>query len=617
MKNILKNPWVFIILIAATNALAAGAVLHYLQAKQARMRASHSGERVSDFGLLDQNGRFHQLYRRKAKAVVLYVHGVGCPLVKNNWQDLKALQTEYAGRGVDFLMLNANPQDTREAVQQEASQLGIDLPVLKDPAQLVAESLHITRTGEALVLDPQDWTIRYRGPIDDRVNYEAQKAQASQHYLWDALDAVLDDDVPEIAKRPGPGCVISRLAGAQPAALNYVRDIAPILQQRCEQCHRAGGIGPWAMDGYARVKGWSAMMREVILNARMPPWHVDPAFGQFTPELGLSVDEQRTLVHWIEAGAPRGEGRDPLASNASKTSNDDWPLGPPDLLIDVPKQDLPATGNIPYRWIRIPSGLTEDRWVRAAYLKPSNRSAMHHGFVFVEYPNKFKELQPQWLEGLNGFFTAHVPGAAPMPFPENAGQWLPAGATLVLQLHYVANGRPGSDASKLAIYFHKQPPEQEYKVASAVNMQIRIPPRTAEHEEHAEMTMPETGVLQALYPHMHYRGSRFRFRARYPDGHEETLLSVPNYKNNWQTIYHLAAPKILPSGTQVLVDAAFDNSDLNPANPDPDKEVRWGLGDREEMLVGYFMYTRKRETPVPANPTPNPQATNGMDIKLR
>ncbi len=593
MKKTLSKPLILIVLAAALNVLAAGAVLHYWPAKHRRPAAQ--GAPVGDFGLLDQNGRFHQLYRRKAKAVVLYAHGIGCPVVRNNWPTLKALHTEYAGQGVDFLMINANPQDTRETILQDAAALGMDLPILKDRAQLVAESLGMRRTGEAVLIDPATWTICYRGPIDDRVGFETQKPKAEKHYLKDALEAVLDGDDPPVTQIAGAGCLVSFSPSTAPAqAASYVADIAPILQARCVQCHRSGGIGPWAMDGYDRIKGWSAMMREVLMNSRMPPWHVDPAFGKFTPDLALNPQELRTLVHWIDSGTPRGEGQDPLTQAAKGEGAEDWPLGPPDLVVDVPVQDLPAAGNIPYRWIRLPTGIAEDRWVRAAYLRPGNRALMHHGFVFIEYPNKFKELQPEWQEGLNGFFAAHVPGAAPMPFPENAGQWLPAGANLVFQLHYVANGQAGTDASQLAIYFHKKAPDQEYKVASVANMQIRIPPRTADHEEHAQMTMPEAGTLHALYPHLHYRGSRFRYQAKYPDGRVETLLSVPNYKSNWQTIYHLQEPRELPAGTQILVDVGFDNSDLNPANPDPSKEIRWGLGDREEMLVGYFMYTRKR-----------------------
>ncbi len=220
---------------------------------------------------------------------------------------------------------------------------------------------------------------------------------------------------------------------------------------------------------------------------------------------------------------------------------------------------------------------------------------MHHGFVFVDYPEESKQDEPSWLEGRNGFFVAHVPGVNVLPLPQDSGQLLPAGSTLIFQLHYITSGYPTSDNPKLALYFHDQPPAMEYKVVSASNTKIRIPPFIEDHEEKAEAIMEEDGYLHGFYPHMHYRGKWFRYKALYPDGRSEKLLSVPKYDIHWQTFYRLQQPKILPLGTKIVVNSGFDNSINNPHNPDPSKEVRWGPKSEEEMLVGYYMYTRKRQ----------------------
>ncbi len=550
--------------------------------------------RIADFALLDADGAYHRLFAEApARAIVIYSHGVGCTVARNSIASLMGLRDRYREAGVVFLLLNGNPQDDRAALRSEAKRLGIDIPILKDASQLVMEGLGVMRTGEAILVDPATWTIRYRGPIDDRWSAEAARPHATRAYLREAIEAQLDGDPIAVPVRPGTGCLIQGLAGAKAGSVSYQRDVVPVLKAKCATCHRPGGGAPWAMDRYETVKGWGAMIREVIMKSRMPPWYADPEVGAFSPDLSLTEAEKRTLVHWIDAGAPRSTETDPLLADPPEAAAG-WPLGKPDVVIDLPIQKLPAQGILPYRWLKIPVPIDRDVWVRAAHLQPSDASVMHHGFVFVQYPERLKAQEPRWLEGRNGFFTAHVPGFEATPFPEGSGQLLPAGGTFVFQLHYVTAGQPKSDRPRLALYFHERPPRREYAVASAANMGIRIPPNARDHREEAEVDFSEDVTLHAFYPHMHYRGSHFRYEAHYPDGRVEALLSVPHYSFAWQTVYHLAAPKVLPKGTRIVARAGFDNSDRNPVNPDPTKEVRWGLKDYDEMLVGYLIYTRAR-----------------------
>lgn len=549
---------------------------------------ARAGERVrvADFALLDHEGAFHRLYYHSdAEAIVLFVQGNGCPIARSSLPALRALRERFGPRGVAFLMLNANPQDDRAAIAREAREFGIDFPILVDETQLVARALGITRTAEALLIDPDGWRVRFRGPVDDRVGYETQRPDATRHYLAEALEAQLAGGAPAEASVDSPGCLIFFPDREREAS--YADDVAPILKRRCRLCHYPDGVAPWAMTSYAAVRGWSSMMREVVLTRRMPPWHADPEVGRFSNDLALTPEETGTLVSWIDAGAPPGDGADPLA-DAPAAAPPEWPLGEPDLVLEAPAQALPATGVIDYRYERLEVPLDRDVWLRAVELKPANPAVMHHGTAFIRYPPG----DPRRGEGpriTRGLFAAYVPGRTPRPFPDGTAVFLPARARLVLQLHYTTTGRPETDTPRLGLYFADGPVEHELRYAAAVNTRFRIPPGARDHEASSSYTFQRDSVLYRLSPHMHYRGRRMRFEARYPDGAAELLLSVPNYDFNWQRQYVLAEPKPIPAGTTIVCHAGFDNSAQNPANPDPTETVYWGEQSFDEMLIGYFL----------------------------
>ena len=234
-------------------------------ARAAPPPAKNLTNQVDNFALLDQEGRYHQLYRygTSARAVVLFAHGIGCHAMEPSIAALKALRNRYAQHQVSVLLINANPQDNRRILQQEAARLGIDMPILKDESQLVVESLGISRAGEALVIDTRTWQIVYRGPVDDRMDADMPSAKARQPYLQDAIEAVLAGRsvATNTPPPPGAGCPITL---NKEENVSYVKDVAPVLIEKCVPCHQAGSIAPWAMDRYETVTGRSAMMREAI-----------------------------------------------------------------------------------------------------------------------------------------------------------------------------------------------------------------------------------------------------------------------------------------------------------------------------------------------------------------
>ena len=237
--------------------------------------ALKSQERVENFLLLDQRGDAHELfYYDDATAVVFMVQGNGCPIVRNTLPRYKELRDEYAARGVQFFMLNSNLQDNRGSISEEAEEFGYDIPILIDDTQIIGESLGLVRSGEVFVLDPKTWAVTYHGALDDRLVDENQKAEADEHYLQDALDSMLAGETVDVASTDPQGCLISfpqQQDRAQHASISYSEEIAPILAENCVACHREGGIGPWAMNDYNMVRGFSLMIREVVRTRRMPP----------------------------------------------------------------------------------------------------------------------------------------------------------------------------------------------------------------------------------------------------------------------------------------------------------------------------------------------------------
>ncbi len=548
------------------------------------VQALQTGDLVENFRLLDQKGSSHELYRyADAKAIVVLVQGNGCPIVRNVMPAFRAIRDTYAKQGVDFMMLNSNLQDTQAAIAREATEFGYDLPILKDQTQLIGEALDLKRTGEVFVINPLTWSVVYHGAIDDRVTYEHQRPAANNRYLANALDDLIESRPVKVAHAPAKGCLInfpSKTAITAQTKFTYTRHVAPLLKEQCVTCHREGGIGSWSMTGYDMVRGFAPMIREVLRTQRMPPWHADPAHGHFANDRSLTADQVRMLVSWVETGAPRGEGADPLAEDSRQWP--EWSLGEPDVVIEIPEQAVPATGTIDYQYLVIRNPIGRDVWVRAAEIIPGDRKSLHHVITNFGVPT----ADGQFDRAQSGSLGGYVPGGKADVFPEGTGVFLPKDAIFRPQMHYTTWGKAGVDRSRLGLYFHENKPTHALKTTVFINSDIRIPPRTREHWEQAERTLEKDVWLYTLLPHAHYRGKASEFRAYYPDGTEEMLLSVPNYDFNWQTTYELKAPKYLPAGTRIVHRTAWDNSVTNPANPDPNREVPWGEQSWDEMLFG-------------------------------
>jgi peroxiredoxin len=544
------------------------------------------GEVVDNFRLLDQNGKSHELYYSSdMKAVVLMVQGNGCPIVRQALPALREVRERYSAQGVEFLLINSNLQDKRDTVAAEAREFGIDFPILLDQAQLIGESLGIVRTSEVFVIDPKGWKLAYRGPMDDRLSYEKQRP-AQKHYLTDALDAVIAGEPVKVAKADGVGCLVNfpeRDRKQAHANISYSGEIAPMLKDKCVACHQVGGVGPWAMTSYDMVKGFAPMIREVVRTQRMPPWHADPHYGTFEGVRALSDDQRKTLVHWIEAGAPRGSGADPLVS--VKPDTNEWKHGKPDLIVEIPPYDIPATGVIEYQYPRVKNPLGRDVWITALEIHPGAKQAIHH--IIANEP-----VLPGQNERSAGNLGGFAPGMSPIAYPPDTGVFFPKDADFVFQMHYTPNGKAMTDHSKVGFFFREanDPPKYPLHLTALTDFRFQIPPGAKDYTTTVSRPIAKDMLIYNIMPHSHLRGKAGRMTAVYPDGTQEILLNVPKYDFNWQTVYEFAEPKKIPAGSKLVWDMTWDNSTQNPANPDPTQTVKWGDQTFEEMGIGFVRY---------------------------
>ena len=547
---------------------------------------------VDDIGLYDQYDEFHNLYYYDdANAIVLYVQGNGCPMVRNGFRTYEKISDQFKDKGVKFFMVNSNLQDSREDITEEAKEFGMSLPILVDEHQFLAENLNLTRTAETIVINPKDWSIVYRGPIDDQLGYEGQKIQADKDYLRNALNSFLNGEEIKESYVRSKGCAIKRgMPNTDDQELTFVDNIGPLLEAKCTQCHVENGIGSWAMTDYHTVYGWSEMIREVILNKRMPPWQADPKYGHFKEDLSLTDQEIRNIVSWIDAGMPLGKGNNPLAK--IKPLKPEWKFGQPDTIIELTERHLPATGLIDYLYQEIPMDyLTDNLKIKAVEVVPGNPEVLHHILATIRYPDgtesPVERKRGPWLDGI---FIAWAPGMSPEVFPDNSIRTIPKGSKLIIQSHYTANGKESSDNSKIGLYYADSDSEKELVSLGPANFDFVIEPHDKSVEVEAVEEIKENIKLYSLFPHMHFRGKSFKYVVEYPNGEERVVLNVPNYNFNWQRNYYLEEPIAVPEGSKLKLSAVFDNSGQNPFNPSPQDSVKWGEQTMDEMMIGYFNF---------------------------
>jgi hypothetical protein len=543
-----------------------------------------SGDRVGDFALLDHSGKFHQLsYYGDYKAVVISAQGLSGAGLAADAANLTAVKSTLGKQDAKFFILNSMPADGRDSVAAKANELNLDIAILLDPSQLVAETLGVTRLGESVIINSDNMSVLYRGDTD------------SVAQVLPSLIAVGGGAVAS-AKPTGQLIDFASKTAHQQASVSYTDDIVPILQENCVSCHHDGAIGPWSMSSHAMVRGWSPMMREVVMTRRMPPGQIDGHVGKKIAEVaGLNIEEKQKLIHWIDAGAPMGEGVDPLPQMTFTDSR--FSLGEPDMVFKVPAQSIPATGIVDYRYVPVELNLDRDVWIRAMEFVPGDREVLHHVITYLSSPaDKSGSEQNKAAErgdNIGGF----APGRQPDQFRDNSGRFIPKGSNLLLQMHYTTSGRETVDETEVGLYIYDKPPAFIMSGGVAGQRRFLVPPGAKEHMLRGEQLVERDAYLYEMTPHMHFRGKHMSYSVEYPDGKTEQLLSVPKYDFNWQFNYRLEEPLFLPAGSKLIATGAMDNSERNPGNPDPTKPVFFGLQTMHEMFFGFTTLRYAGDTP--------------------
>jgi len=400
--------------------------------------------------------------------------------------------------------------------------------------------------------------------------------------------------------------ILSSTVFAADSPVTFNKDVLPILQRECQVCHRPGEIGPMPFLTYQGTRPWAKAIKEAVLSKKMPPWFADPKYGHFTNERRLSEAEIAALAAWANNGAPEGDAKDKPAPAAFR---DGWNIRP-DLVFKFPKPlPIPAKGTIEYTYITVSAPFKEDTWVVAGEIRPSDRAHVHHVIAnvrpkgskwmvqaqlgsepYAPGPTRNQDLikaaggNPAVLD--NEFLVGYVPGMQAQRFDiDNSAKLIPAGADIVFEVHYTTNGVAGEDQSMVGLELAKAPPARRFMSITAAQTNLTIAPGDPNAEAKATLRFGQPVDFVYMQPHMHLRGKDMKIDASYPTGERETLLSVPHYDFNWQTVYYEKTPLHFPQGTTLELTAHWDNSLNNKWNPDPTATIHWGDQSWQEMLT--------------------------------
>lgn len=554
------------------------------------------GRQVPDIQVTDLAGTKHRLSELVRKnGLVIACTSATCPVSKRYVPALQRLEKELAAKELGMLVVNPFASESLDEMKAQ----GFASVYIHDRDKELIATLDARSTTEVFLLDASR-TLLYRGAVDDQYGVSYNRDAPVQRFLNDAIASHLERRLPHIAATEAPGCELDHPdLKAGTTVVTYYRDVARIMQQNCVECHRAQGIAPFALDDAAEVIDRAKTIKRVVTQGTMPPWFAAPQGGgkasPWANDCSLSARDKSDLLAWIDSSdRPMGDPKDaPLPAQYEG----EWTIGKPDYVVQIPRPiKIQAEGFMPYQFAIAETTLTEDKWVQAYEVLPTERSVVHH--VIINVHAKGKGVRDR-EEGDQGYWAAYVPGNASQVYPPGFARKLPAGSRISFQIHYTPNGKEVMEQVKMGLIFAKEPPKYAVQTFGFPKHGLNIPPNDANHVEKVDRVLPADLNVMALMAHMHVRGKSFRFDVTSPDGGTETLLDIPRYDFNWQLRYDYAAPKFIPRGSKLTITAVYDNSAGNKANPDPSKTVRWGQQTYDEMMIGYvevFVPLRDAET---------------------
>lgn len=562
------------------------------------------------FDLQSLDGQSYALSQNDKQVHRVFVFlSTTCPISNTSLQELNRIQLAIP-RGVELYGVLSDPNTTRQNASKHFREYQTTFPVLFDGSQLLREALQPTHVPEAFVLSPAG-EIVYRGAIDNA--YAAlgrRRAKVDQHYLEEAIKSVSSGRKVLVSQVQPIGCVMPKAAlQPQVATVTYSRDIAPILQQRCETCHRPGQVAPFPLTNFAEAKAQAGMLVEVTQQRLMPPWIPGAATAhRFVGQRWLTDRELELLDKWVKDGCPQGDEAD--MPPPPKFANG-WQLGQPDLIVKMREPfTVPANGPDLLQNFVLPVEIPEDKMVAAVEFHPGNKRVVHHAVLFLDDKGQARKLDAATPEpgygnfGGPGFLPSGALGGwsvgnTARRLPNDMGRYLKKGSDIVVQVHYHPTGKEEVDQSELGLYFVDKPVadllKQPAKLVGSIwmaNYEMDIAAGEANYKRSTTYTLPKDVIMVGIVPHMHLLGKSMRVTATQPKHPPEVLIDIPVWNYNWQDEYYYEKPIRLKAGTIIVVEAVFDNSADNPSNPSsPPKRVTWGEETTDEMLFCFFLLT--------------------------
>jgi hypothetical protein len=562
------------------------------------------------FDLFDLSGTIHSPGQNERGLLRAYVFlSTTCPIANSYTPELNRLADEFKGR-VEIFGVLSEPDVSRRAAQKHFAEFELRIPVLFDSSNLLLKELKPSHVPQVFLLNTQGQIV-YKGAIDNA--YESigrRRATVEHHYLKSAITSVLAGEPVAKPETSPVGCIVPPLDRiAKESSITYCRDIAPLIQTRCQNCHRPGQVAPFSLTTFEEAAKHAEMLVEVTQKRIMPPWMPgQDSEHRFVGERWLTNHELDLLKDWVAAGCPKGDEADlPPAPKFAEG----WQLGAPDLIVRMPEPfTVPADGPDLLQNFVIPLGTDSDHLVAVVEFHPGNKRVVHHAVLFLDSKGQARKLDGATPEP--GYANFGGPGFLPdgalggwsvgntaRRLPNDMGRYLKKGSDLVVQIHYHPTGKEEVDQSEIGLYFVKKPVEESLKESAKLvgsiwmaNYEMDIPAGNANYRRSTAYRLPKDSIMVGIVPHMHLLGKSMKVTARLPDKSTAVLIDVPNWNYNWQDEYYFQRPFKLPAGTVLIVEAAFDNSDQNPSNPSsPPKRVTWGEETDDEMLFCFFLLT--------------------------
>jgi peroxiredoxin len=596
-------------------ALAAVFSLSHTAFAETALVTDKLGKKIESVIFTDLDGKAAPLSEVKdKKAIVVVFMSFDCPVSNDYATSLAAMNKLYADQGVAFIAVSTC--DDLSDVKKQAKDFKLPFPVYVDPKLDVVDAFKATTTPEAFVLD-HNFVLRYRGRIDNAFSARLKKnPKTTDQDLKNAVDEILAGKDVKVPVTKPIGCpVVAKGAIAKPVntTVTYYKDVLPILQNHCQECHRPNAVGPFVLMNYKQAVNWADDIKAYTQDKKMPPWK--PVAGlPFHNERSLAAEDIKTLASWVDGGTPAGDLKD---APKPKEFIDGWHLGKPDLIVTVPEEfTIGASGRDLFRCFVLQTNLDEDKYIIGVQVKPRNHRVVHHTLNFWDTTGRARKMEqdaktsakptdqdhgPGYSSAMGvgfrggadkfGGFGGWAPGQMPRFLPEGTGYFLPKGADLIIQTHYHRDGKEEKDQLQVGLYFAKKPIERRYQslVVSGFGLLQFIPAGKSDYTTIGSGSVNADCTLYSVMPHMHLLGTTTKVTMTPPNGEPQTLVRIDDWDYNWQETYWFKKPIDIKAGTKLEIEATFDNSDKNPNNPrNPPGIVRIGEETTNEMLFGFL-----------------------------